>query len=215
MITNPNAKRILVFSDSLSWGYIPGTKHERYPSNVRWPGVLQGILGNEFEVIEESLNSRGILTGDDRPGKEGRVAIDYILPCLDSHDPIDYIFVLLGTNELKYEKSNSAIDVAEQMKHLLLTIQSKPSQFREIQPKIFLLSPLVVNENTEYASTNDKYKDATEKSKQLIVEYENLSNELNIDYIDISQKAIVGVDGAHPTEESHLEIAKLVAKRII
>src|SRR5437899_1524390 len=35
--------RIMVFGDSLSWGFIPneGRASERYPADSRWPGVLQ------------------------------------------------------------------------------------------------------------------------------------------------------------------------------
>ena len=97
MNTNPKAKRILCFGDSNTWGYIPGTKHNRYPADIRWTGVLQQLLGSEFEIIEEALNSRGITKGDSRPGKEGRVGMEYILPCLDSHDPLYYVIVMLGS----------------------------------------------------------------------------------------------------------------------
>ena len=48
------AKRILCFGDSNTWGAIP-LSEERYPSDVRWTGVLQGLLGSEWTVIEEGL----------------------------------------------------------------------------------------------------------------------------------------------------------------
>lgn len=108
MNTNVSAKRIMVFGDSLSWGYQPGTNHLRFDAQTRWPGRLQMLLGENFEVIEENLNSRGIENGDPRPGKEGRVAMDYIEAVLDSHDPLDRVIVLLGTNELKHEMNMTA-----------------------------------------------------------------------------------------------------------
>ena len=42
------AKRIMVYGDSNTWGYIPverGTT-TRYPKVVRWPGVFQTALGS-------------------------------------------------------------------------------------------------------------------------------------------------------------------------
>ncbi len=59
MNTNPTAKRILCFGDSNTRGYIPGgTWWGRYPADVRWTGVLQNLLGNEYEIIEEGRGAR-------------------------------------------------------------------------------------------------------------------------------------------------------------
>lgn len=33
-------KNILCYGDSNTWGFIPASNEERYPVNVRWPGVL-------------------------------------------------------------------------------------------------------------------------------------------------------------------------------
>ena len=130
MNTNIDAKRILCFGDSNTWGYVPGSKHNRYPSNVRWTGILQNMLGSFFEIIEEGLNSRGIINGDKRPGKEGRSGMEYIVPCLDTHDPLDFIIVFLGTNELKSELNLTSEDIGENLRILINTISNHPSQFR-------------------------------------------------------------------------------------
>jgi lysophospholipase L1-like esterase len=214
MNANPNAKRILVFGDYLSWGYIPGSKHERYASNIRWPGKLQEILGNDYEVIEEALNSRGIESGDPRPGKEGRKALDYIIPCLDSHDPLDFVIILLGTNELKYSLNLSAEQIADQMRQLLEIIVNRPSQFRPLKPKVILLAPPSINEQTEYCSENNKYKDAFQKSKKLSVLYENLAKNLNIKFFDLDPLVAVGIDGIHLDKQAHKTIAEKLAEII-
>ena len=57
MNINPEATKILCYGDSNIWGYIPATG-KRYPANIRWTGLLQEKLGNDFEIIEEGLNSR-------------------------------------------------------------------------------------------------------------------------------------------------------------
>ena len=72
-------KRILCFGDSYTWGYVPGTDHERFPEDVRFPKVLQKLLGENFEIIEEGLNSRTLINEDGRPGKEGRNGSQYII----------------------------------------------------------------------------------------------------------------------------------------
>lgn len=214
MNTNPNAKRILCFGDSLTWGYEPGSSHQRFSSDKRWTGILQDTLGNNFEVIEEGLNSRGIKNDDPRPGKEGRRALDYIIPCLDTHDPLDYVIVLLGTNELKYEMNQTPKDIKKSMKKLLEVIAGRKSQMRGIKPNIILLAPPLVNDSSEYARKGDKYKLASEKSEKLGKEFEELAEELRIEFLDLSKLVETGIDGVHITEGSHKIVGENVAKLI-
>ncbi|MBC7564844.1 hypothetical protein H7100_01265 [Candidatus Saccharibacteria bacterium] len=209
MNTNTSTERIMVFGDSLSWGYEPGSKHQRFASDVRWPGKLQQLLGSDYEIIEENLNSRGIDNGDPRSGKEGRRALDYIEACLDSHDPLDRVIVLLGTNELKHEMGMTADAVGESMERLLNIILTRPSQFRGTTPKATLISPPIIDEYTEYCQTGNKYLGATEKSKRLIEVYENLAKKLEIKYVALNSIG-VGVDGIHIDADEHTKVAKLV-----
>jgi lysophospholipase L1-like esterase len=54
-------RRIMVFGDSLAWGWMPqadGFPTTRFRPEVRWPGVLQAALGPGYEVVEENLNGR-------------------------------------------------------------------------------------------------------------------------------------------------------------
>lgn len=214
MNTSPNAKRILIFGDSLTWGYVPGSKHLRMSSNIRYPGVLQNILGQNYEIIEEALNSRGIINGDSRLGKEGRSGIEYIIPCLDTHDPLDIVIVMLGTNEMKYEYNNSPEQIGEQMRKLLKIIINRPSQFRSIKSDIILISPPIVNEETSYCKENNKYLSAAEKSKRLVKIYEELSTQLNVKFLDSSKITDTGIDGIHITEDSHRRIAEKLSEMI-
>jgi lysophospholipase L1-like esterase len=209
MNINTSAERIMVFGDSLSWGYEPGSKHQRLASDIRWPGKLQQLLGDNYEIIEENLNSRGIENGDPRPGKEGRRALDYIEACVDSQDPLDRVIVLLGTNELKHAMGMTADAVGEGMEKLLNIILTRPSQFRGTTPKVTLLSPPIINEDTEYCRTGDKYLGATEKSQQLVEVYENLAAKLGIEFVALSS-VNVGVDGIHIDADEHARVAELV-----
>lgn len=211
---NPSAKRIMVFGDSISWGYQPGSKHQRFASDIRWSGKLQMLLGDNYEIIEENLNSRGIENGDPRPGKEGRRALDYIEACLDSQDPLDQVIVLLGTNELKHEMNMTAEQVGHSMKKLLEIIINRPSQFRTNFPKVTLLSPPIINEDTEYCKTGDKYLGATKKSRELVKVYETIAAKLNIKFIALNN-IVPGADGIHIDADEHAKVANLVYKSLI
>lgn len=209
MNINTSAERIMVFGDSISWGYTPGSKHQRFAADVRWPGKLQQLLGADYEIIEENLNSRGIENGDPRPGKEGRRALDYIEACLDSQDPLDQVIVLLGTNELKHEMNMSAEQVGESMERLLDIIINRPSQFRDTNPRVTLLSPPIINEETEYCKAGDKYLGATQKSEELVGVYERLAIKLGIGFVALNS-VNAGVDGIHIDASEHTKVAQLV-----
>ena len=49
-------KTILCFGDSNTFGTNPSGG--RWPREIRWPGRLQQLLGNEFYVIEEGCGGR-------------------------------------------------------------------------------------------------------------------------------------------------------------
>lgn len=53
--------RILCYGDSNTWGYVSGSGHQRYGNKERWTRLLSDLLGDQFEVIEEGLNSRTLI----------------------------------------------------------------------------------------------------------------------------------------------------------
>ena len=212
MNTNPVARRVLCFGDSNTWGYIPGTDHQRYPANVRWTGVLQSLLGDGYEIVEEGLNSRGILKGDDRPGKEGTSSIEYILPCLDSHDPLDYVVVLLGTNELKSGYGLSSQEVGENLRSFLRLVASRHSQSGHSIPEVIVVVPPFIDESTEYCRSHDKYKGASGKSKDLGMIYKGIAVEVGVRLVDIQDELKTGDDGVHLDRESHRILAERLAE---
>jgi len=70
-------KSVLCFGDSNTWGYDPATK-DRFPRDVRWAGILAGLLSPDYQVIEEGLNGRTTVWNDPIEGyKNGH---DYLIP---------------------------------------------------------------------------------------------------------------------------------------
>ena len=84
--------------DSNTWGYDAET-NGRFPDDVRWTGRLSERLGDSYTVIEEGLSGRTTVFED--PLNEGMSALPYLYPCLMSHAPLDYMVVMLGTNDCK------------------------------------------------------------------------------------------------------------------
>jgi lysophospholipase L1-like esterase len=204
--------RILCFGDSNTWGYIPNTDHERYNNNERFPKVLQKLLGNTYEIIEEGLNSRTLISEDTRPGKEGRNGSLYLIPCLDTHDPLDMVILMLGTNELKEIFHNSAEKIGATLeKYFVKVILNRKSQFMNTTPKLLIISPTMIDESQ--GTARDVFKGSNIKSKKLGSIYKDIAKRNQCYFIDASQLK-VGSDGVHMTKESHSILAKELYKII-
>ena len=80
-------KTILCFGDSNTWGYSPQTG-TRFPPDIRWTGVLQKSLGDNYRVIEEGLNGRTTFINEEgeeaRPLRSGSDVLQIILEILTS-----------------------------------------------------------------------------------------------------------------------------------
>ena len=87
------------------------------------------MLGNNFEIIEEGLNSRTLISNDTRPGKEEKNGYEYLIPCLDTQDPINLVVLMLGTNELNNAYNNEAEEIGKMLEeYFVKTILNRNSQ---------------------------------------------------------------------------------------
>jgi lysophospholipase L1-like esterase len=96
MKTDPSAKRVLLYGDSLVYGKKPGV-NERWGSEVRFSGIIQRELGNEFDVIEEGLRGRTLKHENSFfPERNG---LEQFGPIVGSHLAVDLVVVALGSND--------------------------------------------------------------------------------------------------------------------
>ena len=94
-------KHILCYGDSNTHGYIPGGG--RYDDDTRYTGILAKLLGSDYRIIEEGLNSR--TSSFDDPFEPYKNGMDCLIPCLDSHKPLDLTILMLGSNDMKSRQS--------------------------------------------------------------------------------------------------------------
>lgn len=206
--------RILCYGDSNTWGFVSGTAHQRYGVSERWTSILSELLGNEFEVIEEGLNSRTLTSDDVRPGKVGKNGYDYLIPCLDTHDPIDLVVLMLGTNELRKDYHNTATEIGEKLEqYFVKTILNRKSQCRESYPKLLIVAPPPVNEEVNYCKEDNLYKGASKKSEELTPIYEGIAKKYNCYFLS-TKELDTGADGVHLTKESHKRLAEALNLKI-
>ena len=201
--------RILCYGDSNTWGYISGSDYLRYNNNERWTRLLAQQLGDKFEIIEEGLNSRTLVSNDPRPGKEGKNGYEYLIPCLDSHDPIDLVIVMLGTNELKKAYNKTIEEIGEMFdKYIVKTIVNRKSQLSDKYPKLLIVAPPLADDDG-----NGKYEGAYEKSLKFNEIYEKIAKENNCYFID-NTGLETGTDKIHLTKESHALLAEKLKEEI-
>ena len=204
---------VLCYGDSNTHGRDPVTK-ERLPRDVRWPGVLQSELGSEYHVIEEGLNGRTTVWDDPvRPGYQKRNGSFYLLPCLESHAPVDLLIMMLGTNDLKARYALTPYDIAESIGHLIDIAKKSGSGAKGAPPRILIMAPPPLGKLTEYAET---FSGGAEKSKKLAPYFKKVADGSGCMFFDASSVIRTSrLDGLHIDPEDHKILGKAVAEIVI
>lgn len=213
-------KNILVFGDSNSWGYdcttyqIAFDSGLRLPKNERWPGIMQTLLGNDYFVIEDALNSRTcVVTDPYSPNREGLPALDM---ALDANAPLDLVIIHLGCNELKDYFSLSTGMIASGAEMLVKT--AKKQFYGYPVPEVLLIAPPPVQ---------DKIKDgqfgyifgaaASTKSRQLGKLYQEAAARNDAYFLDCGKLdfTLNTQDYLHYSKTDHIKLAHAAAELVL
>ena len=195
-------KRILCYGDSNTWGYIPSSDHERYPIDIRYPRVLASLLGNEYEVIEEGLPGRTIISDDIVDLVGNRNGLLEFGQALYSALPLDYIVIMLGTNDLKYRRT--AKECAKALEEYIYRVNLKIGGRMKCSPKIIIVAPAVDGEGL-----NENGVDVYQESLNFNKEYEAVAKNNNCIFVD-------NIGLATGSDKIHLDIPsqRLLANKI-
>lgn len=202
-------KTVLCFGDSNTWGYDPATK-ERFPRHIRWTGVLASALGPEYQVIEEGLNGRTTVWNDPIEGyKNGH---DYLIPCLETHRPIDLVILMLGTNDLKKRFSVSAFDIANSAGVLVGVIANSAAGPGGVAPHVLLMAPPPVAALSEFA---EMFEGSQEKSLKFGMHYRRVAEERACHFLDTGDLIhSSNLDGIHFEPGDHRKLGEAVANEV-
>lgn len=202
-------KVILCYGDSNTWGSIP-VSEERYAPHVRWTGVLAGQLGPGYQVIEEGLGGRTTLWDDPIEGyKNGR---EYLIPCLNTHKPLDLVVLMLGTNDLKLRFSVSAYDIAASIAVLVEIIQKSAAGVGGRPPQVLLIAPPPLGKLTEY---NEMFDGGLVKSRKLGAYYQQVAEQYQCAFLDAGLVIVSSdLDGVHFEADQHSRLGKAVAGKV-
>lgn len=212
-------KHILCFGDSNTHGYCADPADcfgggVRFPEEQRWTRLLQEALGQDYLVIEEGLSGR--TTCFDDPIHEGLNGLGYIYPCLKSHEAIDLLIIMLGTNDTKDRFYASAACIGLGMARLVSKAKSTDCWGGK-QPNILVIAPPPIGEGmltSSVAATMGQL--CVEKSRQLADSYREQCELLNVSFLDAGA---IGcefntVDFMHLTSRGHRTLAEALTKLI-
>lgn len=208
-------KHIVCFGDSNTHGYC-AENNGRFDETQRWTCLLQNGLGRDYLVLEEGLSGRTTCFTD--PIHEGLNGLDYIYPCLMSHEPVDLLIIMLGTNDTKERFGSSAACIALGLKRLIAKAIATTDCWRDGKPNILVVTPQ--NIGREYADTEVSQtmgRGCAEKSEGLAAQYEQIAKMMGCHYLDANQVVSAGpnqVDFMHLTEAGHRQLAQALLKII-
>lgn len=217
MNTKLRLTRILCYGDSNTWGKIPGPRPvQRYLVNERWTGLLQSKLGDNFEIIEEGLNSRTTNLDDPDPSNPGRNGALLLMPILETHNPIDMIILMLGTNDLKTQYNRQPADVLDGIRNLIEVIDTFAHKIKRSRPNLLLVSPPLVKE----VPGREMYSGAATKSQQLASLYQKFAHDISREnevclFLNAAQHVQSSdVDGVHLERKEHQKLADAIYQLI-
>jgi lysophospholipase L1-like esterase len=218
------AKRILVFGDSNSWGWIPqanGVPSERYPPDRQWPRVMQSLLGDEYEVVTDALSGRTTDAPD--PGAPmGGAALDgsaYLPAAVAAHFPLDLVVIMLGTNDTKAVFHRSPFRIALGAGKLVDIVQSSGRMFgggwySYPAPKVLLVAPPPLGPQTVLGEVFEGDV-GVERSKGLAAAYRGIAQAAGAGFFDAGSVIRTdGVDGVHFSAETQRKLGEAMAEQM-
>ena len=136
-------KHIVCLGDSNTHGYCADPADcadhgDRFNEDERWTCLLQEKLGKAYLVIEEGLSGRTTVFEDAL--HESMPAVNVVYPILMSHEPVDLLVIMLGTNDTKERFGVNAAAIGVGMQRLIMKCKSVPCWGKH-ELKILIVAP--------------------------------------------------------------------------
>lgn len=207
-------KHIVCFGDSNTHGYCTET-NGRFSEEERWTCLLGKYLGDEYLICEEGLSGRTTVFED--PLFEGLNGLSAIFQSLMTHEPVDLLILMLGTNDTKERFHCNGENIAKGMERLVQKALSVTGVWHH-GPNLLLIAPAPIEAGYETTFIADEMgKGCVEKSKALASYYADIAKRLGVHFLDAS--TITGIsmhpkDHMHLDQYSHMLLAKKLASLI-
>lgn len=212
-------KRILCYGDSNTWGYDPDSTDEktgafmRYPEEIRWPRRLERILGGGYIVTEDAYNGRTTCFED--PSFGGRNALEHFYVSFYSHEPLDLVVLMLGTNDIKDVFCAQPCVIGWGLERLV-------RQFCQMTPtcvspsvQLLLVAPPVLEAMTDGTYFGGFSEAAAQKSRALPDIYAQIASRWGCGFLNAAACVTASrTDGIHMDTEGCAILAEELSKKV-
>jgi lysophospholipase L1-like esterase len=181
-----------------------------------WVNQLKKMLPND-KIFNTSRSGNTI--GFDNLGRTQLNTLKnidhYLKAAQDSLGSINYVLIMLGTNDAKYIFKDKQDEVVSNMKLLITRINNYDFNFKT-KPHIIIMSP------PPYGSDKileKKYQGGSKRVKRITKDFNKLAKTYNCSFVNV-YKALKPVfndyskDGVHLEEEGQKDIATLVVAQL-
>lgn len=205
-------KHIVCFGDSNTHGYCADPADtadggDRFNEEERWTCLLQKALGDDYLVMEEGLSGRTTVFDD--PLHECMSGLDAIYSCLMSHEPVDLLIIMLGTNDCKERLGANACCIGIGMDRLIMKAKSIEC-WRGGKPNILIIAPPHMKEGFHDEAMG---LCCIEKSKDIAKYYEEKAKLRSVAFLDAEGIAeFNAVDYMHLSRKGHGQLAAALSE---
>ena len=203
-------KHILCLGDSNTHGYCadPGDCADggiRFNESERWTKRLQAMLGDGYLVIEEGLSGRTTVFPD--PLHESMDALSVAYPILKSHESVELLIIMLGTNDTKDRLGMNAACIGLGMERLVRKCMSVDC-WGNHGPNVLIVAPPPIGDEL-----NDPCMGTTcaAKSREIAYYYEQKAKLLGCHFMDANGCEFNRIDFMHLTRKGHAQLAERLA----
>ena len=204
---------ILFYGDSNTWGFQGDNPKVRLAYDKRFTGILAKRFP-QHRIIEEGLPGRTICFDD--PLDSGRNGTETLPMLLQTHEPLDLVVIMLGTNDAKIMFGHTPVTIRLAMENMIQEVQNTDAwSYTGVCPQILLVaSPRMgdIDRGTFYGVFDAH---SAEMMPEVAKQFRELAEQYDCLFVDGSQVAAKGCrDFVHLTAAEHEQMAKLIGDAI-
>ena len=213
-------RNILVFGDSITWGWLPKdpiVPTVRHAEEDRWPEIMAAALGDGYTVVTEGLSGR--TTNVEDPTAPGLMnGADYLDAALMSHEPLDLVIIMLGTNDTKTYLDRTPFEIGLGMGELINIVQkgSGLGWYEYGAPEVLVISPPPLGAEIDPGAA-EQFEGGADKIASLPLIYAAIAEAAGASFFDaatVVTTSHVGPDGIHLIADGNRALGEAVAAEV-
>ena len=211
-------KHIVCLGDSNTHGYCADPADcadggDRFNEEERWTCLLQKKLGEGYLVLEEGLGGRTTVFPD--PLFESMDALSVAYPILMSHEPVDLLIIMLGTNDTKERFGSNAALIAIGLERLVMKAKSILA-WRDGRPNILIIAPPHIGDGLYLWPEGEMMgTGCPQKSRELARYFRTVADNQQCAFLDAEGVAEYNRrDCMHLSRKGHRQLAEKLAQLV-